>query len=179
MVFGDLFKSVTNWQDRVNNLNGSNSRLRNEKKALSTRYNSLDAQHSILGAKFTKLTEQSSKLKDKLVTTTNEVRISASKRFDDLKNQYLKKIELIDTQEELLASQTKDIMEYDSRIKSNERHFEKNKDSTETYSRRMLYDSKDVNFYGTITNILKFILLLISAGVIYLLLKKSPLKKVR
>mgnify|MGYP004543562007 CR=1 FL=1 len=177
MVFGNLFKSVTNWQDRINNLNGTNSRLIREKRALSNRYDALGAQHGILNTKFNQLTKQASKLEGKLLSTTDDMRISASKRFNDLKNQYLKKIELIDTQEELLASQTKDIMEYDSKIKSNEKAFEKNNDHTSTYSRKLIYDSKDVNFYGTIMNILKILLLIISVAVIYLLLKKNPLKK--
>ena len=119
------------------------------------------------------LLKKCSMLQGELIESKKNAKIVASDRFSELKSQYLKKIELVDTQEELLNKQNKTIRNSDELIKKNKKTYEDNYSKASTYGRHMLYNKKDLNFYNICLNILKFILLAISVAVIYLLMKKT------
>jgi hypothetical protein len=157
---------------RLNNLNRENSNLKSEKQRLSSKYNQVTRSNSILRNKNNELNVKVNLIQGKLIDSTNKAKIVASDRFGELKSQYLKKVELIDTQEELLTKQNKSIRESEDLIKNNNKNMLNNTASASTHAREVLYNNKDLVFYNTVSNILKFILLGISIAVIYLLMKK-------
>ena len=147
------------------NLNRENSKFKTIIKQFARR-------NSILRNKNNELNVKVNLIQGKLIDSTNKAKIVASDRFGELKSQYLKKVELIDTQEELLTKQNKNIRESEDLIKNNNKNMLNNTASASTHAREVLYNNKDLVFYNTVSNILKFILLGISIAVIYLLMKK-------
>ena len=159
-------------QNQITSLSSQNSRLKQEKSRIQSNYNRLNTQHTTLQANLNKANQQKRELRNTLSQNNTKSKINASERFNELKNQYLKKIELIDTQEELLATQNKNIQKYNELIDLNSKNALKGTDKTDTFGRQLLYDRKDMRFYNISLNVLKLILLIISAAIIYLLFKK-------
>ena len=153
-------------------LTRANSRLLSEKNAINNKYNILNGKHSKLKSEYKELDRKTNIIQGQLINTNNKSKIIASDRFGELKSQYLKKIELVDTQEELLTKQNKSIRDYEKLIKKNKKTFDSEAASASKYARELLYNKKDLEFYHTATNVLKFILLAISIAIIYLLMKK-------
>ena len=156
--------------DSYNNGWGMNLRFKCHKAPVTNPNAELENKNKELSDKLTLLQGQ-------LINTNNRAKIVASDRFGELKSQYLKKIELVDTQEELLNKQNQNIRDYEGLITKNKKNFEGDRASASTYARKILYNKKDLNFYNISLNILKFILLFISIAIIYLLMKGNKLKR--
>ena len=108
----------------------------------------------------------------KLIDVQGDNIRNSSKRFIALKNSYDYQNKLSDKQKDISADQNKQIIDFENKIKENKKKYNLDKDRVATYSRKLLYDKKDLKSYNLFSNILKFILLLISIAVIYLLVKK-------
>ena len=159
-------------QNKINSLSSENYKLKQEKSYLQNNNNRLNTQYSNLQNNFNKVKADSQQLRNTFSQNNTSSKTKASKRFKDLKNQYLKKIELIDTQEELLATQNMNIKRYNETINLNNKNALKGVDKADTFARQLLYDRKDLRFYNISLNVLKLILLIISSAIIYLLFKK-------
>tara|TARA_B110000211_G_scaffold226586_1_gene280329 strand:- start:1442 stop:1975 length:534 start_codon:yes stop_codon:yes gene_type:complete len=175
-LFGNIRNSINSAADaaarQVNKLNRENSKLKSEKNNLNFKYNRAASDNTKLRSEYNKLNEKATLIQGQLIESNNKAKVVASDRFGELKSQYLKKIELVDTQEELLTKQNTSIREYAKLITDNNTLLTNNDASASKHAREVLYNSKDLAFYNTISNVLKFILLAISIAIIYLLLKK-------
>jgi len=174
--FSNLKNSVNSAADavtaRVDSLNIENSKLKSDKKKLTRKFEQLDGTHSKLKNEINELTNKTSLLQGQLIESKKKSKIVASHRFRELKSQYLKKIELIDTREELLNKQNRHIRDNETLITKNKKIINTNSAEASKHARELLYNNKDLVFYNTVTNIFKFILLIISIAIIFLLLKR-------
>ena len=83
-------------QNQITSLSSQNSRLKQEKSRIQSNYNRLNTQHTTLQANLNKANQQKRELRNTLSQNNTKSKINASERFNELKNQYLKKIELIE-----------------------------------------------------------------------------------
>jgi len=159
--------------DDIRNMMGQLSRERNKVVNQVNRYNILDQNYKNLNEKHNTLNKKYNNMYGKLIDTKRESRRNASKRFNYMKGDYQNRINLINRQQELSNDKNNTLLKNKKMYEKNNLDFEANKDKVSTYSRKLLYDKKDLKFYDLAIHILKFFLLVVSISVIYLLLKKK------
>jgi len=158
--------------DDIRNMMGQLNRERNKVVNQVNRFNVLNQNYGSLNEKHNALNRKYNNLYGKLIDFKRESRRQSSKRFKHMKGEYQKRIDLINHQQELSNDKNNEILKNNKLFEENKKSFEENKDKVSTYSRKLLYDKKDLKFYDLAIHILKFFLLVVSISVVYLLLKK-------